>query len=111
LLTHHCSLQSPPSAVDEFASIKEFLQINSLLNLTVFPAPSDSFDQTRLKLSFNIQIMMQKLDKSAIEIVQIRLQIVWDLKALYNDYDSSSTITFYIFITEDFGLNKRSYQY
>ena len=54
---------------------------------------------------------MQKLDKSAIEIVQIRLQIAWDLKALYNAYDSSSTNTFYLFIKEEFGLNKRSYQY
>ena len=120
MLKHLCSLQSPPSAVDEFASINEFLQINGPLTtesyrvsqeiLTV-PAPCDSFDQTRLKLSFNIQIMMQKLDKSAIEIVQIRLQIAWDLKALYNAYDSSSTNTFYLFIKEEFGLNKRSYQY
>jgi hypothetical protein len=41
---------------------------------------TDTFDQ----ITFKILSMMQKLDSSAIEMVQVRMQIAFDLKRLYD---------------------------
>jgi hypothetical protein len=113
-LSVDCSVQSPPPEVEEFASIREFLQINGPLamesyldsqELLLDPTSTDTFDQ----ITFKIRSMMQKLDTSAIEMVQVRMQIAFDLKRLYDIYDdSSNTIQF---LKEEFGLNKRTYQY
>jgi hypothetical protein len=116
-LSVDCSVQSPPPEVEEFASIREFLQINGPLamdsyhgsqELLLDPSSTDTFEQ----ITFKIRSMMQKLDSSAIEMVQERMQIAFDLKRLYDIYDdSSNTIPFYQFLKEEFGLNKRTYQY
>jgi hypothetical protein len=73
---------------EQAAIIKRFPSQELLLD----PTSTDTFDQ----ITFKIRSMMQKLDTSAIEMVQVRMQIAFDLKRLYDIYDdSSNTIPFY----------------
>ncbi len=65
-LSVDCSVQSPPPEIEEFASIREFLQINGPLamesyldsqELLLDPTSTDAFDQ----ITFQIRSMMQRL--------------------------------------------------